>query len=78
MLKVPFPFSQVRAIQNTEVECILFLPTSSEKIDYFKKLNASVRLHGTDCVETEMFAKQYAKVFSCTDIIKSKVEPHTG
>lgn len=51
----------VRAIQNTEVECILFLPTNSEKIDYFKKLNASVRLHGTDCVETEMFAKQYAK-----------------
>lgn len=38
------------------------MPTTSQKISKFKRLNATVVLHGTDVLETELFAKQYAKV----------------
>ena len=38
------------------------IPTNSPKIDHLKRLNVNVKLHGTDCLESEMFAKQYAEV----------------
>ena len=53
-------------MKNTDIECIIVIPENSPKRDHFKRLNATVQLHGTDCLESEMFARQYAEVSICT------------
>jgi len=58
----------IQSIKNTDIECIIVIPTNSPKIDHLKRLNVNVKLHGTDCLESEMFAKQYAEDIGATYI----------
>ena len=55
---------QARCVKNTDIECMIFVleTTSSSKIRALERLGASIRRHGTDCLDTEMFAKEFAKV----------------
>ncbi|TFG10763.1 threonine/serine dehydratase [Candidatus Heimdallarchaeota archaeon] len=48
----------------------IFLPTnaSTVKIEALKKDNVAVKLHGTDCIEAEMFARRYAEENNLTFI----------
>jgi len=55
----------IKSVKNTDIECIIVIPENSPKRDHFKRLNATVQLHGTDCLESEMFAKQYAREIGC-------------
>ena len=53
---------QIQSAKTTNIECTIVIPKNSYKHDHFKRLNVNVELHGTDCLEGEMFAKQQAKV----------------
>ena len=54
-------------MRNTGIECIIFVgeATNSSKIRGLERSGAVIRRHGIDCLDTEMFAKEFAKVI-CT------------
>ena len=51
-------------MRNTGIECIIFVgeATNSSKIRGLERSGAVIRRHGIDCLDTEMFAKAFAKV----------------
>eukprot|EP00112_Aurelia_sp_Birch-Aquarium-sp1_P011185 Seg2356.2 transcript_id=Seg2356.2/GoldUCD/mRNA.D3Y31 product="L-threonine dehydratase catabolic TdcB" protein_id=Seg2356.2/GoldUCD/D3Y31 len=52
-----------RCIKNTGIECIIFVgeATNPSKIRGLERSGAVIRRHGIDCLETEMYAKEFAK-----------------
>ncbi|XP_065063023.1 L-threonine ammonia-lyase-like [Rhopilema esculentum] len=52
-----------RSVTGTDVDCTIVVleNISSSKVKGIKRTNATLKFHGTDCVETELFAKNYAE-----------------
>eukprot|EP00795_Rhopilema_esculentum_P008354 gene8354-14323_t len=52
-----------RSVTGTDIDCTIVVleNISSSKVKGIKRANATLKFHGTDCVETELFAKNYAE-----------------
>ena len=52
-------------MSGTDVDCTIVVleNISSSKVKGIKRTNATLKFHGTDCIQTELFAKNYAKVY---------------